>query len=194
LLIEPEPLSSRQALLMTMRVASPVGRRVGNVGGEVQHSGSFELLSVVERIVDDIIRQIIIFPKWRERPCSSRRLVRSVGTFRSLPSGKLVSQTSRPVLQPAFPQLKPKALTRNEVAKTTPLHSTSNVGSVPERWLARMLLVRPFAINSLSFHADGNSIRARFVTPVNLDLRTSKAALIQPRVLMCAAFHCPQEN
>jgi hypothetical protein len=39
-----------------------------------------------------------------------------------------------------------------------------------------------------------NSIRARFVTPVNLDLRTSTAALIQPRVLMRAAFHCPQEN
>jgi hypothetical protein len=47
---------SRQALLMMMRVASPVGRRVGNVGGEVQHSGSSELLSVVERIVDDIVR------------------------------------------------------------------------------------------------------------------------------------------
>ena len=92
--------ASRQALLMMMRVASPVGRRVGNVGGEVQHSGSFELLSVVERIVDDTVRQIVIFPKWRERPCSSRRLVRSVGTFRSLPSGKLVSQTSRPGILP----------------------------------------------------------------------------------------------
>src|SRR6266550_3336286 len=94
---------SRQALLMMMRVASPVGRRIGNVGGEVQHSGSFELLSVVERIVDDIVRQIVIFPKWRERPCSSRRVVRSVGTFRSLPSGKLLSQTSRPGIHPAFP-------------------------------------------------------------------------------------------
>jgi hypothetical protein len=157
---------SRQALLMMMRVASPVGRRIGNVGGEMQHSGSFELLSVVERIVDDIIRQIVIFPKWRERPCSSRRLVRSVGTFRSLPSGKLVSQTSRPGIHPAFPQLKPNALIRNEVAKTTPLHSTSNVGSVPERWLARMLLVRPFAAlvwpgSSFSFGSITLSLRHR---------------------------------
>jgi hypothetical protein len=38
----------------------------------------FEYLSVVERIVDDIaifVGQIVIFPKWRGRPCSSRSLV-----------------------------------------------------------------------------------------------------------------------
>ena len=44
-----------------------------------------------------------------------------------------------------FPQFKPKALIRNEVARPYPLHSASNAGSVPERWLARVLLVRPFA-------------------------------------------------
>jgi hypothetical protein len=55
--------------------------------------------------------------------------LRPVGIFRSLPSGKLVSQTSRLGIRPALPQ-------------TTPLHSTSNAGSVPERWLARVLLVR----------------------------------------------------
>jgi hypothetical protein len=175
---------SRQALLMMMRVASPVGRRIGNVGGEMQHSGSFELLSVVERIVDDIIRQIVIFPKWRERPCSSRRLVRSLGTFRSLPSGKLVSQTSRPGIHPAFPQLKPNALIRNEVAKTTPLHSTSNVGSVPERWLARVLLVRPFAAlvwpgSSFSFNSITLSLRhcCRWLRPDILPWLPCKAPL-----------------
>jgi hypothetical protein len=38
----------------------------------------FEHLGVVERIVDDIaifVGQIVIFPKWRGRPCSSRSLV-----------------------------------------------------------------------------------------------------------------------
>ena len=40
----------------------------------------FEHLSVVERIVDDIaifVGKIVIFPKWRGRPRSSRRLVSS---------------------------------------------------------------------------------------------------------------------
>ena len=93
---------SCQALLMMMRVASPVGRRIGDGGGQMQHAGFeqvgfhfvpvdldtrrkalpalFEHLSVVERIVDDIaifVGQIVIFPKWRGRPCSSRRLVSS---------------------------------------------------------------------------------------------------------------------
>ncbi len=75
---------SCQALLMMMRVASPVGRRIGDAGGQMQHAGFeqvgfhfvpvdigqhvpvdldtrrkalpalFQHLSVVERIVDDI--------------------------------------------------------------------------------------------------------------------------------------------
>src|SRR5260370_41669845 len=77
--------------------------------------------------------------------------LRPVGIFRSLPSGKLVSQTSRLGIRPALPQ-------------TTPLHSTSNAGSVPERWLARVLLVRPFAAliwpgSSLSFGSITLSLR-----------------------------------
>ena len=93
---------SCQALLMMVRVASPVGRRIGDGGGQMQHAGFeqvgfhfvpvdldtrrkalpalFEHLSVVERIVDDIaifVGQIVIFQKWRGRPCSSRSLVSS---------------------------------------------------------------------------------------------------------------------
>jgi hypothetical protein len=45
------------------------------------------------------------------------------------------------------------------------------------------------AIDSLSFHADGNSIRARFVTRAVLGPWTFKAALIQPRLLRRAASH-----
>ena len=44
-----------------------------------------------------------------------------------------------------FPQLKPKALILKRSRQTTLLHSALNAGSVPERWLARVLLVRPFA-------------------------------------------------
>src|SRR5260221_4902387 len=43
------------------------------------------------------------------------------------------------------------------------------------------------AIDSLPFHADGNSIRARFASRTVLDPWTSKAALIQPRLLTPAA-------
>ena len=93
---------SCQALLMMVRVASPVGRRIGDGGGQMEHAGFeqvgfhfvpvdldtrrkalpalFEYLSVVERIVDDIaifVGQIVIFQKWRGRPCSSRSLVSS---------------------------------------------------------------------------------------------------------------------
>jgi len=98
---------SCQALLMMVRVASPVGRRIGDGGGQMQQAGFeqvgfhfvpvdigqhvpvdldtrrkalpalFENLSVIERIVDDIVGQIVIFPKWRGRPRSSRRLVSS---------------------------------------------------------------------------------------------------------------------
>ena len=101
---------SCQALLMMMRVASPVGRRIGDGGGQMQHAGFeqvgfhfvpvdigqhvpvdfdtrrkalpalFEHLSVVEQIVDNIaifVGQIVIFQKWRGRPCSSRSLVPS---------------------------------------------------------------------------------------------------------------------
>jgi hypothetical protein len=111
---------------MTMRVASPVGRRIGNVGGEMQHSGSFELLSVVERIVDDIVGQIVIFPKWRERPCSSRRLVRSVGTFRSLPSDKLVSQNEPTRNTPGLPTVETQGAhpQRSRQDHTTSFHLT----------------------------------------------------------------------
>jgi hypothetical protein len=77
-------------------------RRIGDGGGQMEHTGFeqvgfhfvpvdldtrrkalpalFEHLSVVERIVDDIAifgGQIVIFPKWRGRPRSSRRLVSS---------------------------------------------------------------------------------------------------------------------
>ena len=41
-----------------------------------------------------------------------------------------------------FPQLKPKALILKRSRQTTLLHSALNAGSVPERWLARVLLVR----------------------------------------------------
>ena len=47
--------------------------------------------------------------------------LRSVEIFRSLPSGKLVSQTSRLGIRPAFPQLKPK---RSSATKS-PDHTTS---------------------------------------------------------------------
>jgi hypothetical protein len=42
--------------------------------------------------------------------------------------------------------MKPKALILKRSRQTTPLHSALNAGSVPERWLARVLLVRPFAV------------------------------------------------
>jgi hypothetical protein len=63
-----------------------------------------------------------------------------------------------------FPQLKPKALILKRSRQTTPLHSTLNAGSIPERWLARVLLVRPFAAlgwpgSSLSFGSITLSLR-----------------------------------
>ncbi len=87
---------SCQALLMMVRVASPVGRRIGDGGGQMHHAGFeqvgfhfvpvdigqhvpvdldtkrkalpalFENLSVIERIVDDIA--IFVGQKWRGRP------------------------------------------------------------------------------------------------------------------------------
>ena len=71
--------------------------------------------------------------------------LRSVENFRSLPSGKLVSQTSRLGIRPALPTVEAQGAHPQRSRQTTPLHSTSNAGSVPERWLARVLLVCPFA-------------------------------------------------
>ena len=91
---------SCQALLMMMRVASPVGRRIGDAGGQMQHAGFeqvgfhfvpvdigqhvpvdldtrrkalpalFEYLSVVERIVDDI-------PIFRRADCDFPKMART---------------------------------------------------------------------------------------------------------------------
>src|SRR5208282_2273772 len=69
--------------------------------------------------------------------------LRSVGIFRPLPSGKLVSQTSRLGIRPALPTLQTQGA--HPATKSPAIHSTSNAGSVPKRWLARVLLVRPFA-------------------------------------------------
>ena len=71
--------------------------------------------------------------------------LRSLGIFRSLPSGKLVSQTSRLGIRPALPTVQTQGAHPQRSRQTTQLHSASNAGSVPERWLARVLLVRPFA-------------------------------------------------
>jgi hypothetical protein len=71
--------------------------------------------------------------------------LRSVEIFRSVPSGKLVSQTSRLAIGPAHPTVEAQGAHPQRSRQTTPLHSTSNAGSVPERWLARVLLVCPFA-------------------------------------------------
>jgi hypothetical protein len=103
---------SCQALRMMMRVASPIGRRIGEGGGQMHHSGfeqadfhSFGLFLPVD---------------WSRKRAGS--------------------EYARP-----FPQLKPKALILKRSPQTTPLHSALNAGSVPEHWLARVLLVRPFA-------------------------------------------------
>src|SRR6202048_1885139 len=76
----------------------------------------------------DVLRFVLVF--W----------LRSVGIFRSLPSGKLVSH-----IRPALPTVQTHAAHPQRSRQTTPLHSTSNAGSVPKRWLARVLLVRLFA-------------------------------------------------
>ena len=69
--------------------------------------------------------------------------LRSVGISRSLPSGKLVSQTSRLGIRPALPTVQTRGAHPQRSRQTTPLHSTSNAGSVPKRWLARVLLIPP---------------------------------------------------
>src|ERR1700675_812256 len=89
---------------------------------------------------------------------------RSLGIFRPLPSGKLVSQTSRLGIRLALPTLQTQGAHPQRSRQNTPLHSTSNAGSVPKRWLARVLLVRPFAAvvwpgSSLSFGSITLSLR-----------------------------------
>src|ERR1700722_3424890 len=82
----------------------------------------------------DVLRFVLVF--W----------LRSIGIFRSFPSGKLVSQTSRLGIRPALPQFKPKALIRNEVARPhlfIPLQTPEafpNAGSRGCFWFARSLL------------------------------------------------------
>ena len=67
----------------------------------------------------------------------------SNGIFRSLPSGKLVSQTSQLGIRPTLPTVQTRGAHPQRSRQTTPLHSTSNAGSVPKRWLARVLLIPP---------------------------------------------------
>src|SRR6202022_4550187 len=57
----------------------------------------------------------------------------------------MVSQTSRLGIRPALPTVQTQGAHPQRSRQTTQLHSASNAGSVPERWLARVLLVRPFA-------------------------------------------------
>ena len=73
----------------------------------------------------DVLRFVLVF--W----------LRSVGIFRSLPSGKLVSQTSQLGIRPTLPTVQTRGAHPQRSRQTTPLHSTSNAGSVPKRWLAR---------------------------------------------------------
>ena len=67
----------------------------------------------------------------------------SNGIFRSLPSGKLVSQTSQLGIRPTLPTVQTRGAHPQRSRQTTPLDSTSNAGSVPKRWLARVLLIPP---------------------------------------------------
>jgi len=70
---------------------------------------------------------------------------RSVEIFRSLPSGKLVSQTSRLGIRPALPTVEAQAFIRNEVARPhlfIPLQTPEafrNAGSRKCFWFARSL-------------------------------------------------------
>ena len=122
---------SCQALLMMVRVASPVGRRIGDGGGQMHNCG-FEQVGF-----------------------------HSFGLF--LPVNWSRKRAGSEYARP-FPQLKPKALILKRSRQTTLLHSALNAGSVPERWLARVLLVRPFAAlgwlgSSLSFDSITLSLR-----------------------------------
>jgi hypothetical protein len=71
--------------------------------------------------------------------------LRSVEIFRSLPSGKLVSQTSRLGIRPALPTVEAQAFIRNEVARPhhfIPLQTPEafrNAGSRKCFWFARSL-------------------------------------------------------
>ena len=100
---------SCQALRMMMRVAGPIGRRIGEGGGQMHHSG-FEQADF-----------------------------RSFGLF--LPVN-WPHKSSRLGIRPALPTVQTQGAHSQRNRQTTPLHSTSNAGSVPERWLARVLLVR----------------------------------------------------
>src|ERR1700736_6799397 len=146
---------SCQALLMMMRVASPVGRRIGDGGGQMQHAG-FEQVGFHFVPVDLDTR--------RKAPPALFFWLRSIGIFRSLPSGKLVSQTSRLGIRPALPTVQTRGAHPQRSRQTTPLHSTSNAGSVPKRWLAPVLPGPLFAAvvwpgSSLSFGSITLSLR-----------------------------------
>ena len=121
---------SCQALRMMMRVAIPIGRRIGEGGGQMHHSG-FEQADF-----------------------------RSFGLF--LPVNGLANRAgSQYALR--FPQFKPKALIRNEIAK--PHHFIPL--QTPEAFRnAEVLLLRPFAAlvwpgSSLSFGSITLSLRHR---------------------------------
>jgi hypothetical protein len=57
-------------------------------------------------------------------------------------TGRLPARVRGPEYARRFPQFKSKALIRNEVARPHHFTPFQNAGSVPERWLARLLLVR----------------------------------------------------
>jgi hypothetical protein len=61
--------------------------------------------------------------------------LRSLGTSRFLPSGKLVSQTSRLGIRPALPTVEAQGAYPRRSRQATPLHSISNAESVSEHWL-----------------------------------------------------------
>ncbi len=58
--------------------------------------------------------------------------------------GLMVAERSGSESAQPFQRLKPKAYPRRS-RPATPLHSISNAESISERWLSRVLLVRPFA-------------------------------------------------
>ena len=81
----------------------------------------------------DVLRFVLVF--W----------LRSLGTLRFPPAGKLVSQTSRLGIRPVLPTVEAQGAYPQRSRQATPLHSISNAESAPERQLLRVLLVRPFA-------------------------------------------------
>src|SRR5260370_21448543 len=69
----------------------------------------------------DVLRFVLVF--W----------LRSVGIFRSLPSGKLVSQTSRLGIRPALPTVQTQGA---HPATKSPDHTTSFRGYAKNPWLS----------------------------------------------------------